>query len=821
MIEIISIKIEEFRGIRDLTLNLDKKSFGICGPNGSGKSGVVDAIEFVLTGDVSRLSGHGTGDLSAKSHGPHVDLGKSPEMAKVELTAFIPSLNKSAVISRTVAKPSTYSLDPDAHAIRAVFDELQAHPEFALSRREIIRYILAPPNNRARDVQELLRLVEVEEVRRALTTVANELSAERNQKQQVHQEERKSLLQILELDSFDQQAMLAKINAQRSLLALPPLEELKDKIFFKQGAPDSGQVQSPALSKVEAQADLALISKYHDEGEPLDVASKRQTALSELQGLFDDISLMRSLKQKSLVEAGIELVVGDACPLCDLEWDQESLLEHLSAKLNDAEQATTLIAALNEKVNFVIANRKSLTNVLDRLIAVCAELSPLVKADRLTSHAKRIAKGTISLQTLVADFKNLSGAKKTLEQDWWILPLEAQQQIDACSNGIAALPTLSEQDIAKELLIRAEDQYQRAVAANAAFQAADSRSSVAAKTLKTFRKTSDAILKSLYDDVAGDFSRYYRSLNSEDESEFEGSLIPSAAKLGFNVDFYGRGKFPPGAYHSEGHQDGMGLCLYLALMKRTQGEKFRFAVLDDVLMSIDADHRREVCKLLKREFPNTQFILTTHDRVWLKYMQTEGLIQNSQTFGGWTVEDGPRIWQTQGIWDEIEKELESSEIGTAAAKLRRYLEFVATLQADSLQAEVRYRGDGRYSLNDLMPSVIKRWRKKVYEAKLAAKSWDQTEKEAELSKLLERIEDASKRINAEQWAVNPAVHYNHWANFQVGEFRVVLRAFADLLATMMCDVCNSFLEVHPREWAAETIRCNCGKIAINLRKNNT
>ena len=59
----------------------------------------------------------------------------------------------------------------------------------------------------------------------------------------------------------------------------------------------------------------------------------------------------------------------------------------------------------------------------------------------------------------------------------------------------------------------------------------------------------------------------------------------------------------------------MGLCLYLALMKHLLGDQFTFAVLDDVLMSVDAGHRREVCNLLKTKFPNTQFVLTTHDNV--------------------------------------------------------------------------------------------------------------------------------------------------------------------------------------------------------------
>jgi hypothetical protein len=36
--------------------------------------------------------------------------------------------------------------------------------------------------------------------------------------------------------------------------------------------------------------------------------------------------------------------------------------------------------------------------------------------------------------------------------------------------------------------------------------------------------------------------------------------------------------------------------------------------LDDVPMSVDPGHRREVCNLLKNHFP-TQFIFTTHDNI--------------------------------------------------------------------------------------------------------------------------------------------------------------------------------------------------------------
>lgn len=57
MIQVESLTIAEFRGIRSLSLNLQRRNFAVCGSNGTGKSGVVDALEFVLTGTISRLTG--------------------------------------------------------------------------------------------------------------------------------------------------------------------------------------------------------------------------------------------------------------------------------------------------------------------------------------------------------------------------------------------------------------------------------------------------------------------------------------------------------------------------------------------------------------------------------------------------------------------------------------------------------------------------------------------------------------------------------------------------------------------------------------------
>ena len=54
-------------------------------------------------------------------------------------------------------------------------------------------------------------------------------------------------------------------------------------------------------------------------------------------------------------------------------------------------------------------------------------------------------------------------------------------------------------------------------------------------------------------------------MHKPDEPDFSAELKPEEAALNLEVDFYGRGKYPPNAMHSEGHQDSMGICLWLAL----------------------------------------------------------------------------------------------------------------------------------------------------------------------------------------------------------------------------------------------------------------
>ena len=133
----------------------------------------------------------------------------------------------------------------------------------------------------------------------------------------------------------------------------------------------------------------------------------------------------------------------------------------------------------------------------------------------------------------------------------------------------------------------------------------------------------------------------------------------------------------------------MGVCLYFALVKQLLGDDFRYAVLDDVVMSVDSNHRRRFAELLKSKFPNVQFIITTHDEVWARQMRSAGVVtaKAMARFHGWTVDAGP-VYGSSDVLTRIQQDLDANDVAGAAHKLRRMLEASAADIAEGIGGNV-------------------------------------------------------------------------------------------------------------------------------------
>lgn len=815
MIKIESLYIEELRGIRKLSIDLNKERFAVVGPNGSGKSGIIDALEFGLTGEIGRLSGQGMDDVSVTEHGPHVAKAKEPEKAFVTVKVFIPKLNKSATVTRHVKTKSKPTITPNDPAIVKILEEVKAHPEMALSRRDIVKFILIQPAKRSEAVQRLLKLEEIGQTRRLLNSAKNKVEAAQKNAEGTLTSSGQTLSQAVGVAQAKSADILKHSNTRRKLLGLKELTELTTDTKIDEGVvPDK---DAKPFDKKTAVSDLKAFIEFSNASSSA-LKAERETVENSFVQLESDPNLMAAFRRQEFYETGAGFVSGPQCPLCDHEWPSEQhIRDHINAKIeqgkaakkiqDDVKAAALKISAECARVLGILAPVKKLATDLD---------------DKDLKTAIAVYEQSVrDIQTASGTFGALHKARVTLKEPGISTSKDVQTKLDAFLKVVEAKPDLTDTHAAQTYLntvnLRVEDLRK----AKKAKVKADGALKAAKAAYDTYCEVMEAELTALYEEVRDDFAEYYREINSDNEGKFTAQFTPTEGALDFKVAFFEEGLFPPAAYHSEGHQDGMGLCLYLALMKRLFGDQFTFALLDDIVMSVDTGHRRQLCKMLKDKFPNTQFILTTHERAWAEQMRSAQLVTKKSTLYlyGWTLEGGPIVESGEEVWAEIAAALKKNRKDTAAASLRSHLEFVLRLVAENIGATPQFRMDGNYELGPLLSANRSRIISLVDSALKSAKSWEKEADIQQLEKLQKDLKDANGALMSEEGNLNKNVHYNEWMNLTGAEFEPVVAAFKGLLDQLRCSKCQSWLYLSYSGPSPDALRCDC--TTFNLVKKKT
>ena len=302
---------------------------------------MIDAIEFGLTGQISRLTGRGTKGLTVSEHGPHVDKTKFPDAAFVELKVFLPDINKSATITRKISAPKKPKIVPADADVLAAFAEIADHPEIALSRREILRFILVEPTKRSEEIQTILKLDEIGDTRSAFFTAQNKLQTAYQTAAAQLKASRQALILHLQIPALRAEELLEAVNNRRKLLALTEIAELSADTTLDAG-----------LSTAAKVTDFNKQSSLRDVG-----------ALAEAEKGFSDAGKNRggSNRPRPRPAGGRP---GACLPPCSgghlskkvLSWwrvrtahsaiqpweDEQHLRDHLKAKLAKSEEARKL-----------------------------------------------------------------------------------------------------------------------------------------------------------------------------------------------------------------------------------------------------------------------------------------------------------------------------------------------------------------------------------------------------------------------------------------------------------------------------------------------
>ena len=819
MIRIKSVHIEEFRGVRDLTLDLNCQNYGIFGPNGSGKSSIVDAIEFCLTGDITRFSAPGQGNIKVKDHAPHVDNRKSPQKAKVAVEIEIPSLSRTATVTRTIAHPDSINIVPNDVSISKILESFNGLSDIAVSRRDLAKLVVAQPGQRSIDVQTLLRLETIDKIRKSLSSYARSCQRDLDEAARNAGRAEAELRDILSIAKRDRKEVLYQANSQRSVLGLKPITKLEASTnFLENSSEETGEGKTPSISKAIAISDIDATIQAIGEIELQTFRAQITNTQRMFNDLVNDNAKIYSAKLHDFYTTGRDLTVENACPLCDEYWDADELRLHLNSKIQTAEKIVERLSLIKNSLASISRKLNNIEMQVRKVLEYAIELAQTSPKLELEQYARVLKITQAELLEFESDFSKFDQAVSVLKKARWTPDSGIITRLVDLKQLISSLPDRSGKNLAFAFLTELQVRYEKVLSADNKRRKLASRCDTAHKVYDHYCDASKSVLEHIYRNVAKDLTEFYRIIN-EDEEKFSGELGLEPAKLWFNVDFYGRGSFPASAYHSEGHQDCLGLCLYLALMKNTHGKNFTFTMLDDVLMYTDSAHRRAISTLLKNKFPDTQFIITTHDRAWGNNMKSEGLVSNLQSIDDWTISEGPNILHNKIVWAEIEEAITSDQIPKAATLLFQYLNQVSTSLAERLRARIEYKPDVDYSVWDILSAAIESWLDILRSGISVASVWGRSDTVSLLQGRLTEAETLSSRFEKALQDTSISKHSNRWKNSQKREIQRLAETIQLWLNHLRCQntKCGGFPYLVPRTGTAEEVRCDCGRININLK----
>lgn len=814
--KILSLEIHNIRGIKEAILAPNGNNFVIWGPNGSGKSAVVDAIDFLLTGKIARLIGDGTEGITLTKHGPHIDYTKDPSKSFVKAVVQVPNISGTVILRRIMANPGNLEVqEADISQLDEIL-ELAGRRQHSLSRREILRYVAAQAGKRSAEVQALLNLEELETARRAIgRTLTQAKTNSKNAKQGVTDAEM-NIKDTLSLDTFTQEGMIGKVNELRGLLNGSPLVEISSKNL-------KGNISPPPPTGVAAILNPKLIENQCSslqstlQSETPKVTDADSMLRVDIQAINANVQAMKDAERLQLIRLGISLLdeTGE-CPLCGWIWDPEEIASNLMRREENARAISEIIDRINLKAEVVSNAASSVKQYIDKF-------ADAAKALGLNPQEIILQECAASLSAIVGacvePLKNYPPAGLNPNQIGALcMAPELYKEMDnVVVAAHKAVPIVTPEQTAWDTLTTLSAQlvqWQKAVEVHSKADRFFRRATLLSSSFAKVRETN---LENLYGLIKSRFTELYKCLHDPDEDGFTARLGSNGQ---FEVDFYGRGLHPPMALHSEGHQDSMGICLYLALAEHLTKDKIALTVLDDVVMSVDSLHRRQICALLKEHFPERQFLITTHDKTWARELQTEGVVQrnNSIEFTRWTLEGGPCLELEDGLWARIETDLGKQDVSRAAFSLRNGSERFFEHVCDALKAPIRYKLNGAWDLSDFMSGAIGKFRKLVREAKASAQSWGNQEKYDKLVELETIASQIIQRTECERWMVNAAVHFNKWHELSEPDFRPIVEAFRDCFSLFHCQSCGGLIRVSEEQGTDTSVRCACQDVNWNLTK---
>lgn len=271
--------------------------------------------------------------------------------------------------------------------------------------------------------------------------------------------------------------------------------------------------------------------------------------------------------------------------------------------------------------------------------------------------------------------------------------------------------------------------------------------------------------------------------------------VKSPASFDIMVELVNGKQMIPTSIFSEANYDLMILLLYISLVRAAalRGQS-KLLVLDDVLQSVDATIRVKFIDYLLDKMSDWQFIITTHDRLWLnqlKYQfQRHGHQYKEYNIERWTFKEGPFLLEQNNylVDDTLICAIKTNNNTLIASASGVLLEKICQQLSITLHISIHRTYGDKYTIGDLWPGI-----KKVL-------------KKTSLNELISSIDSLLSIRNM------LGCHYNEWA-LALSDNEIISFAnyVQELYDKVFCKECMSWISILP---LTQSISCKCETIKL-------
>lgn len=781
MQRIKNLRIKCFRGIVEEDLPFDGKSIVLYGENGYGKSSFVDSLEFFFKGSVPYLDE--TQTTSTVRHTPHIPYEKKDCVVEIEF------------LQGGVKTYRSFYDNPQLPLQFESYFRLGSTTPFILRRKYLLDFIVAQPAPRYAQLAALIGISELDHIELNMMRKCDAISENVNSLQSKLDSARVELKRIFGEEIKDKFHLIALINKrlhkyQQSISSLEEIPKIGPKLIEGIKGVDSekaGKLKEIVNNGNYLLTNIGFFEKHGEFWESISILQRDKQKLQEI--IF-----------QQLLEQGKNLIAEkhlDKCPLClqPIKWDDviasiEHRLKDYSIVAKQVEKAKQLRTKLNSDVSEYSTKLEDLKNQTVQV----GYKKDLVFLDKLKVFLDKL-KNDFSQEISKISLNPLDLYLKRLIED-----ASSIRDIITWSEG--ELPKIVATEKSKEIfniiefLTQANDTYNEITKISDELNKKKRLEGQMKSIYNTFINTKNKEVQRIYNALEEDFNQYYKHLHPDEESGNIRLEVKRRASAEIKSRFYDRDNEDPRGFYSEAHLDSLGLCIFLAFVKKFN-VGFPLIVLDDVVSSIDASHRNRIGELIFTKFPDNQFLITTHDDIWFEELcSAQEAFRVGSNFKNisiirWSLGEGPVLDKYKPRWEDIEDKLNNGDKHGAANAGRRCLEWILDEVTINLLAQVsRKKRGNRYEIVDLYNPLEGRVKK------LIPDYYSQNEK-------------IFQKLRANKIFGNILSHHNpDFGSISIAEVKDFIFSIKLLHDLFFCDNCRQFVKYHQ---SAMIIKCekNC------------